>query len=785
MTERHLKAILTCAFPQPGYELPHRVLEAAGLVVAARSPAEGITPTVLHDRIIAADRLTGLEDLACSHIEQRMPDKPWRNLATDIFLCNLDVEAWGWVDFRIIYLLDFWKSFDPTISFVLAYDSPAVTLGGALEGHTVGEDEIAGILGIWQDFNTELLRFYYANQERCLLVNSGAVRQSPQSFSKHVAKAFGLPLLPERAGLTAPPSTPTDALLREYLAQDLVRERDESRTLYEELESAADFPLVLPLTSASHAWNDYAKVVSTHATILKSQSERLEALGLERSSLASRLAELEQVVRALTQARDEQATQAAEREAQLAAANAASTATASELARVTQEGETTLLQLHQVQEELEQHWLDRQRQQQELATLEQDKSVLSLRSAELEQRVQSLAQAQHEQAALVDSLTKTKGDLERLVQSLTQSKDEQARLATEREARLAEANFASTANTTELARVKQESELTLLQLHQLQEELEQHWLERQKQRQELESLERVKSTLSSRCAELEQSAQTLTQARQEQIAQVDSLTKTKGDLERLVQSLTQSRDEQERLATERGVQLAAAQSVGVSPAAANLEKIQAQHDALAKENELLLLQLHQVQEELESYYVENQKLLARGDPQPLPRVAIAESLPAEILYDLRREIDGDNWYYAEHDGRWAGPEACSTLRVPAMAPGSYLLEVCVVDAMEPEIVSGMVLTLNGRPLATDVEPGNRYSKLVRADITVDETDVELVWEFAFRFPKLVSPAERGSDDQRRLAIRVASLCVKLQDQLAPWLERRKPVPWWAIWKRVS
>lgn len=120
-----------------------------------------------------------------------------------------------------------------------------------------------------------------------------------------------------------------------------------------------------------------------------------------------------------------------------------------------------------------------------------------------------------------------------------------------------------------------------------------------------------------------------------------------------------------------------------------------------------------------------------------------------------------------------------------MAPGSYLLEVCVVDAMEPEIVSGMVLTLNGRPLATDVEPGNRYSKLVRADITVDETDVELVWEFAFRFPKLVSPAERGSDDQRRLAIRVASLCVKLQDQLAPWLERRKPVPWWAIWKRVS
>ena len=120
-----------------------------------------------------------------------------------------------------------------------------------------------------------------------------------------------------------------------------------------------------------------------------------------------------------------------------------------------------------------------------------------------------------------------------------------------------------------------------------------------------------------------------------------------------------------------------------------------------------------------------------------------------------------------------------------MATGIYRLEVCVVDAMEPEILSGMVLTLNGRPLSVEVDPGNRYSKLVKADITVGESDVEFVWEFAFRFPKLVSPAEHGSDDQRRLAIRVASLCVKLQDQSAPWQHIRKPTPWWAIWKRVS
>lgn len=660
-----MKVILTCAFPQPGYELPHRVLEAAGLVAGARSSAEGITPTVLHDRIIGTDRVSGLESLAAVPIEQLVPDKPSHNVATDIFLGNVDAEAWGWVDSRVVYLLDFWKNFDPQIRFVLAYESPAATVGGVLQAHPVRDEEIARILGVWRDFNTELLRFYYANQERCLLVNSGAVRQSPQSFSEHVAETFGLNAFPEGDSFSAPQTRPPDALLREYLAKALVMNRDESRALYEELESAADFPLVLPQTSASHAWNDYAEVLMTHVSIVKSQSNRLEALELENSSLRERQTELEQVANALTQAKDEQASLAAEREARLAAAQSASTATA-----------------------------------------------------------------------------------------------------------------------TELARVKKEGELTLLQLYQAQEELEQHWLDNQKQQQELESLGRDKSALSSRCAELEQRVQALTHAQQQQAKHVDSLTNARGDLERQIQSLTQSRDEQARLATERGTALAAANAVAASHPV-KLEKLQEQHHALAKENELLLLQIHQVQEELESYYIENQKLLGRSDPQAEDRAAIHELLPAEILYDLRREIDGDNWYYAEHDGRWAGPETCSTLRVPAMATGIYRLEVCVVDAMEPEILSGMVLTLNGRPLSIEVDPGNRYSKLVKADITVGESDVEFVWEFAFRFPKLVSPAEHGSDDQRRLAIRVASLCVKLQDQSAPWQHIRKPTPWWAIWKRVS
>jgi hypothetical protein len=720
-----LKVILTCAFPQPGYELPHRVLEAAGLVVAARARAEDITPTVLHDRIMATDHATALQDLAASPVEQLAPDKIWQNLATEVFLGNHDVEAWGWVDFRLVYLLDFWKSFDPKISFVLAYESPAATLGGVLESHPLGEEEIVRILGLWQDFNTELLRFYYSHRERCLLVNSGAVRHSPQSFAERAAHTFGVDLPPGRACLATPPPTPADALLREYLAEELVRDRDEPRMLYEELESAADFPLVLPQTSASHAWNDYVHVLSAHEAALMLHSERLEALALERSSLVERQTELEQLVQAVTQARDEQASLAMEREARLAAADSASTAIKAELEKVKQESELILLQLHQVQEELEQQWVDKQKEVQALTQARDGQTKLAAeRLAQVEAVTKARQSLEKEKSALAESRAR----LEEEVRVQAQARDGQANLAAERLAQIEARN------------------------------------------QAMEVLQQERSALTARS--------------EEHVARINSLTKTKGELERLVQSLTQSRDEQARLATERGAQLAAAQSVAASHPA-KLEKLQEQHDALAKKNELLLLQLHQVQEELESYYVENQKLLARGDPQPSPRVTIPELLPAEVLYDLRREIDGDNWYYAEHDGRWAGPEACSTLRVPAMAPGCYRLELFVVDAMEPEIVAGMALTLNGRSLAMDVEPGNRYPKLVKANITVDESDVELVWEFAFRFPKLVSPAERGSDDQRHLAIRVASLCVKLQDQSARWLQRGDPIPWWAIWKRVS
>ena len=665
-----MKVILTCAFPQPGYELPHQVLEAAGLATAARARAHGMTPAALHKQIIKIDSLEVMTSLTALPIQQLAPETPWQDLATDLFLSNADSGAWGWADFRLIYLLDFWKNFDPEIRFVLAYESPAVTVGEVLRGHQATEHELTRILALWRDFNTELLRFSYGNRERCLLVNSAAVRQSPRELAERVASAFGINLSSEKATVAALETPSADAQLLEYLAQDLVSGRDEARALYEELESTADLPLVLPPTVQAPAWNDYARVLAAHAATLESQSTMLHALEQEKSALATRQVELEHRLQALTRDRDDQGRKAEEHRTRLAASDAELARLKGDQEALAEESKLTLLRLHQAQEELEQCYVDNQKREGELRTLQWDHAALAARNAEVDQRLQRLIQAQHQQEELV--------------------RDGQTR--------------------------------------------------------------------------------------------VDLLQKANTALEQELRSLTEARDEHAKLAAERAAQLAAARATATTDRSAELAKLREQNDSLTRENEILVMQLHQLQEEVERYYIENRQLQSRVDLGPPPRPPGHGLLPAEVLYDLRGEIDGENWYYAEHDGRWAGPEACSTLRVPAMAPGSYRLELCVVDAMEPEIVSGMTVTLNGRPVAIGVNSGNRYAKLVKAQITVGENDREPVWEFAFRFPKLVSPAEHGSDDERQLAIRLASLCVRVQDQSAPWLQKSRTGPWWAFWK---
>ena len=201
-------------------------------------------------------------------------------------------------------------------------------------------------------------------------------------------------------------------------------------------------------------------------------------------------------------------------------------------------------------------------------------------------------------------------------------------------------------------------------------------------------------------------------------------------------------------------------------------------DELTRENELLLLQLHQVQEELKYYYLKYQEIAGGRQGANSIEISMDDKLGnknfSTTVLDLRQFIDGENWYSAEHDGRWAGPGTISTLRLPALQKGHYKLELEIVDAIEPEILREMNLSLNGKLLVLKGRNGligpwapfvglyrkrQKYPLLLRSEIHITDAEVGADLYLEFGFPKTISAVERGAQDARDLAIRLKMVTI--------------------------
>jgi hypothetical protein len=169
-----------------------------------------------------------------------------------------------------------------------------------------------------------------------------------------------------------------------------------------------------------------------------------------------------------------------------------------------------------------------------------------------------------------------------------------------------------------------------------------------------------------------------------------------------------------------------------------------------------------LQRELE-YALNQCSILSMGGAQetsdPASEVALQ---PTEFACDFREHIDGDNWYDAEHDGRWAGPHRVSAVRLPRLRAGDYHFEIEVVDAMDPQFISELELLLNGERIEFVRGKGwKRYPAILKGQFSTSTIPERDSWELQFAFPGLASPAENGSDDKRLLAVRVRGLKVVL------------------------
>jgi len=295
-------------------------------------------------------------------------------------------------------------------------------------------------------------------------------------------------------------------------------------------------------------------------------------------------------VEQLTQARDQQAKLASERQTQLEQAQQAHKTLEATVSESAQENELLLLQLHQVQEELETTYLQNQ---------EMDKK-------------------HKEQTEQIKSQ----------VEQLTKRGDEQAKLAADRQPQLEKAHQAQKTLEATGRQSVQENELLLLQLHQVQEELEITYL--QNQEMDKKHKEQTKQ-VNSQVDQLSKARDQQTKLASERQAQLEQLRKEKAaeceKLQAKISQLTKRGDEQAKLAADRQTQLEKAQQAQQTLEATSGQSVQ--------EKKQLLLQLHQVQEELETVFRQKQQL-SQGCQTLVATSEEAAREKVQLLSELQR-----------------------------------------------------------------------------------------------------------------------------------------------------
>ena len=574
-----MKKIIITGHPQSELEQIESLLLSAGMAAALPSQDKQLTAQEITTILCKAHGVVPLAQIQGDQTLAQIEVAPvWQGMVLDLMLANLQHPLWGWADPHSIQLLEYWKAQDPQVVFVLVYDAPHTALTRlSLEDAAAPAEVLQQRLQTWVAYNSALLQFYLRNPQRCVLVHASEAEPSAQRYVQLINSRIDAPLqlstpvqepqllhptdsaANEESAVTAAPAAPehsivltqpvqnfTNSQQAHMLLAQLLETYPQAQTLYEELQAAATLPRNNPQMLG---WNGDAQ------SRFAAWQEFVQLHQLSRASHAELLKKQEQFT---------QAQQALEADfSKIKALLAAEQSRKNELQVLlqqssqkhqesTEENELLLTQLHQVQEELERHYLDGQKLKQSLEAAQAQAKQLPTVQAELKKTQETLKITQDK----ANELPKVQEKL----------KETQAAL------QAAQAQKAA-APSQEL---EEENKLLLAQLHQVQEELERHYLDGQKLKESLEAAQAQAKQLPTVQAELKKTQETLkiTQGKANELPKVqEKLKETQAALQ-----------------------------------AAQAQKAAAPSQELKEENELLLLQLHQVQEELERYYLENQKL---------------------------------------------------------------------------------------------------------------------------------------------------------------------------------
>jgi hypothetical protein len=557
-------------------ELPTSIVEGTtGPIIATGCPYSG------WDMALPLLRQAGLESVDASRFNQeffqgagiadplqlRIPVHPEEGVFQQAsrFLPETKTAPMMFADSRNLWLLDFWASMWADARFLLFYTREESALAHAVQE---GLDPLYFLEG-WKAASRQLLSFQRRNRKRVLLLDAEAASRQPDEMIK-ICRQFGIPVQPlsHKPALALPGS-----MLERLLAGQLLAAQSDKHNLSAELEASAH-PMgdteIQVKPEPFELFNDYMKRRASERKLLRHLGETDEKF-----QAAGRTLELQHEKNRQLQVSHEQALQELD------------TRQSEEIGRFQWYLGERDAEINRQAELI--GWLERQ--------VGEVKGEINRRIAEIGPLNQALSEKERDLDLVRSELRQT---LE-TVEQLTRSRDQQTGEMAEFQVRLEQVQKAKQALEAANQEVARENDLLLLQLHQVQEELETTFLKKQELEQSRIELEKQRT---AQVEQLTKASKDQEKLAAERLDQLEKLRKEQAgrqqEWQKQIDQLSKAKDEQTKLAAQNKTELQKLRQAN--------QTLEATGKETARENELLLLQLHQVQEELEIIFLQKQRL---------------------------------------------------------------------------------------------------------------------------------------------------------------------------------
>ena len=748
-----MSIVLVCGSEYTNLDFVQGLLEASGVAPAEPSKRDGLTPQEIVGSILAANRVKPESD---KPIKQLKMGRAWELIASELVVSNMNSEDWGWADPNSIYLLDYWKEFDSSTRYVFVYASPKRTLTEIFRRGITDEVEIDRLMQRWQRQNAELLKFYKANKSRCIMVDIAKVETDPEEFIGELNRRGIVDSeLNDDSELSVPNKDSVfDPDLFEFVVSAVLNGEVALSSLSADLDGIAD--LTVTKNVLVSGGKDSTESTNRKHNMMPFMDENLASGPSKQFALSILRNFLDMKNKADEQTKEIDRLERSGKE-------------------LSSRNEDIISQLQAVQQELEITCEDlgsRNKEIENLRKMEQrSEAEINRLMAEINNIDHTLNEAVSERDALSNRVNNLSAENTALFEEKAYLLDQRDQLAVQN------------------GQISEHRDQLAGELNQRTEQIGLLYGEKERLLSEVEELAGHRKGLTDQVADLSNQNQDMSQ---QLTSMAEDKSKMARELEELKERLEAMAIEKDQLKSESDIakdNLASISSKLEQPDLSD-SKVLALEKKLgiaAQESELLLQQLNQVQSELELYFNKYTELSKSDAPAAVNEQAVASvseststhaktDAPREIAVDLREYVEGENWYYAEHDGRWAGPEEVSTLIVKTPAPGTYDIVLNIVDAMSPEIVKGMRVYFDDQSVKLSSNGRNKgklrsLAKLRRNDsltfpvemtgkVVVDNKNGGLQSIVKIELPETISPASRGESDRRKLGIRVRGVHLK-------------------------